>query len=100
MLDRQADAGSLVGVRQARVDLGPAVAFAVGPKEAVALNCSVSYLRAPSIGGTLRAESREVSLSRRIGTYFIEVRNTDGQLIATCDAMAYRKPDPLPFLHG
>lgn len=45
-----------------------------------------------------RAESREVSLSRRIGTYFIEVRDSSGQVIATCGAMAYRKPDPLPFL--
>lgn len=66
---------------------------------AVALNCSVSYVRAPAIGDVLRAESREVSLSRRIGTYFIEVRNANGQVIATCSAMAYRKPDPLPFLH-
>ena len=65
---------------------------------AVALNCNVSFLKAPRIGDVLRAESREVSQSRRIATYFIEVRNTEGQLIATCDAMAYRKPDPLPFL--
>lgn len=66
---------------------------------ALALNCNVSYLRASAIGDILRAESREVSLSRQIGTYFIEVRNAAGDLIATCDAMAYRKADPLPFLH-
>jgi len=67
---------------------------------AVALSCNVSYLRAPRIGDVLRAESKEVSRSRTIGTYFIEVRDTEGQLIATCDAMAYRKSDPLPFISG
>jgi acyl-CoA thioesterase len=65
---------------------------------AVALHCGVSYLQAPRIGDVLRAEAREVSLSRRIATYFIEVRDSAGDLIATCDAMAYRKPEVLPFL--
>ena len=44
---------------------------------AVALNVNVSYIN-PSTPG--------------------EVKNDKGDLIATCQAMAYRKKDPLPFL--
>ena len=60
-------------------------------KERVALNPSTP-------GDTLRAEAREVSRSRRISCYHIEVKNEKGDLIATCQAMAYRKKDPLPFM--
>jgi acyl-CoA thioesterase len=66
---------------------------------AVALNVNVSYV-APAVSGeTLRAEARELSRSARISTCFIEVRKADGTLIATCQATAYRKKDPLPFLN-
>jgi acyl-CoA thioesterase len=65
---------------------------------AVALNVNVSYINPSIPGDTLRAEAREVSRSRRISSYHIEVKNDRGDLIATCQAMAYRKKDPLPFL--
>ena len=65
---------------------------------AVALNVNVSYINPSIPGDTLRAEAREVSRSRRISSYRIEVKNEKGDLIATCQAMAYRKKDPLPFL--
>jgi acyl-CoA thioesterase len=65
---------------------------------AVALNVNVSYINPSNPGDTLIADAREVSRSRRISTYRIEVKNDKGELIATCQAMAYRKKDPLPFL--
>ena len=65
---------------------------------AVALSMSITYTAAPRIGDTLRAEAREVSRSRRTGTYNIQVTDSGGKLIAVCQAVAYRKGDPLPFL--
>lgn len=65
---------------------------------AVALNVNVSYINPSAFGDTLQAEAKEVSRSRRISTYLIQVKNDRGELIASCQAMAYRKKDPLPFL--
>jgi acyl-CoA thioesterase len=65
---------------------------------AVALNVNVSYINSSTPGETLQAEAREVSRSRRISSYRIDVKNDKEELIATCQAMAYRKKDPLPFL--
>jgi len=65
---------------------------------AVALNMNISYFRPPDFGGKLRAEAREVNLTRRTGTYQIEVKDQDEKLIANCQAMVYRKDNPLPFL--
>lgn len=64
---------------------------------AVALNCNVSFLYPAFAGDTLMAVAREVSCSRKVGTYDIRVTNQDQRLIATCNAMAYRKGDPLPL---
>lgn len=60
---------------------------------AVALNVSVHYHNPARPGDTLRADAMEVSRSRRISTYAIEVRNGSDDLIATCQAMAYIKND-------
>ena len=65
---------------------------------AVALNMNISYFRPPGLEGKLRAEAREINLTRRTGTYHIEVRDQDEKLIANCQAMVYRKDNPLPFL--
>lgn len=58
---------------------------------AVALNVSVHYHNPARPGDTLRADAMELSRSRRISTYAIDVRNGNGDLIATCQAMAYIK---------
>jgi acyl-CoA thioesterase len=65
---------------------------------AVALNVTMTYHRAPGPESTLRAESREIHRSRKTGTYFIQVTDDQGNLIASCQALAYRKQEPLPFL--
>ncbi len=65
---------------------------------AVALGVNVSYLKPVIPGMTLLAEGREVSRSRRIAACEIRVTDEAGGLIATCQALAYRKKDALPFL--
>lgn len=66
---------------------------------AVALNVSVTYHRPPTKGAVLRAESKEIHRSNKTATY--DIRVTEGEnsaLIATCQALAYRKRERLPFL--
>lgn len=65
---------------------------------AVALNMNVTYMASPTPGSRLRAEAKEVSRTRKIGTYEIKVTDQDGKLLAVCQALCYRKKDPLPFL--
>ena len=66
---------------------------------AVALNVAVTYHRSPTKRGALRAESKEIHRSAKTATY--DIRVTQGEnniLIATCQALAYRKKEKLPFL--
>ncbi|MDO9517486.1 MAG: hotdog fold thioesterase [Methanosarcinaceae archaeon] len=65
---------------------------------AVALSVNVSYIKPAAQGDILFAEAKEVSRSFKIGTYEIKVTNDKDELIATCQAVAYRKKDKLPFL--
>jgi acyl-CoA thioesterase len=64
----------------------------------VALSMSVTYVSSPNKGDTLLAEGKEVSRSNRVATYDIRVKTARGNLIAICQALVYRKRDPLPFL--
>lgn len=64
----------------------------------VALSMSITYVSSPKKGEILRAEAREVSRSNRVATYTIQVNTAGGDLIAICQALVYRKRDPLPFL--
>ena len=65
---------------------------------AVALNVNVTYVASPAPGARLRAESREKSLTRKTATYDINVKDQDGQVIATCQALAFRTGKPIPFV--
>ncbi len=65
---------------------------------AVALNMNITYMASPTPGSRLRAEAKEVSRTRKIGTYEIKVNDQDGKLLAVCQALCYRKKDPLPFM--
>ena len=65
---------------------------------AVALNMNITYTAAPSPGAQLRAEAREINLTRRTATYDIRVTDEKQTLIALCQALVYRKKDKLPFL--
>jgi len=65
---------------------------------AVALGVSVNYLSPARSGETLQAEGRETNRSRKISSCDIRVTGEDGRLVATCQALAYRMRDRLPFL--
>jgi acyl-CoA thioesterase len=67
---------------------------------AVAMNVNVNYLASPELGARLRAEAREVNLTKRTANYDIRVKDDQGRLIATCQALAFRTGKPLPFLEN
>jgi acyl-CoA thioesterase len=46
----------------------------------------------------LRAEARELCRTKKTASYDIKVTDKNGQLIATCQALAYRTGKPIPFL--
>lgn len=64
---------------------------------AVALNMNLTFHAAPPMGERLTATTRELNAGRRTATYFIEVSDSKGSLVATCQALAYRKSQPLEF---
>ncbi|MFO7932009.1 MAG: PaaI family thioesterase [Thermodesulfobacteriota bacterium] len=70
-----------------------------GGSIAVALNVNVTYVSSPSEAVTLRAEAIEISCSRKTASYDIKVTEDSGQLVATCQAVAYRTGKPLAFAH-
>lgn len=59
---------------------------------AVALNVSISYLKAVS-SGTLFAEATELSKNAKIGSYTIRISNENDDLIAVFQGMVYRKKE-------
>jgi acyl-CoA thioesterase len=65
---------------------------------AVALNVTITYHQPPEINSKLRAESREIHRSQKTASYEISVKDEKNTLIASCNALAYRKKDRLPFL--
>ena len=64
---------------------------------AVALNMNLTFHAAAEMGERLTAQTRELHLGRRTVTYFIAVTDSRGALVASCQALAYRKDQPLPF---
>lgn len=65
---------------------------------AVALNVNVTYVSSPDAGVKLRAEARQNSQTKKTAGYDIKVSDQNGNLIATCSALAYRTGKPIPFL--
>lgn len=65
---------------------------------AVALNVNVTYVASPPPNVRLRAVAQEVSLTKKTASYDIKVTVDGEQLIATCQALAYRTGKPLPWL--
>ena len=64
----------------------------------VALNVSVTYVASPKPGVRLRSEAREISRTRKTISFDIRVVDGEGQVMATCMALAYRTGKPIPFL--
>jgi acyl-CoA thioesterase len=67
---------------------------------AVALNVQVTYVASPISGSLLTAEAKEFSRTNKVANYDIKVKDDQGKLIASCQALAYRKGTPLPFLEN
>jgi acyl-CoA thioesterase len=65
---------------------------------AVALNVNVTYIFSPMEKSRLRAEAREISRTKKTATYDIKVYGPGKELIATCQALAFRTGKPIPFL--
>lgn len=62
---------------------------------AVAINVNISFLKAVN-SGTLWAEAKELSRTSKLGTYTVEVKDDQNDLVAIFQGMVYRKKDPLP----
>lgn len=65
---------------------------------AVALNMNITYLSSPSPGSRLTAEAREFARTQKTASYDIKVVDDQNNLIASCQALVYRKGNALPFL--
>ena len=76
----------------ALADLVFAVASNSHGNVAVAVNASISFLKAAT-GGTLFAEATEVSRNPKLASYTIRVINDSDDLIAIFQGMVYRKKD-------
>ena len=61
---------------------------------AVAVNASISFVKAAG-PGWLEAEAREVSLSPRLSSVTVHVRERGGALVAVFQGLAYRKKETL-----
>ena len=62
---------------------------------AVAINVSITFMKAGTTG-TLWAEAREVSKNFKLGSYTVEVKDDQGELIAVFQGLAYRKSETIP----
>ena len=61
-------------------------------RTAVAIHCSISYLKAAA-GDLLFAEAEEVSCGPKIAAYTIRITDASGEIIALFEGMAYRKKE-------
>jgi acyl-CoA thioesterase len=65
---------------------------------AVALNLNITYISSPPLKSRLIAEAREYSRTQRTAVYDIKLFDDQNTLVASCEALVYRKGTPLPFL--
>ena len=62
---------------------------------AVAINVSITFMKAGQTG-TLWAEAREISRNFKLGSYTVEVKDDQGDLVALFQGLAYRKSEQIP----
>lgn len=63
-------------------------------QRAVAISATIHFLRAPA-PGRLEAECVEEHRSRSLGSYRVGVRDVDGRLVATMQALVHRGEEPV-----
>ncbi len=64
---------------------------------AVALNVSISYVKAAGKGAALTATAEETSRGRRTGTYAIRVADEQDRTVALFHGLAYRKDEQIDW---
>jgi len=62
---------------------------------AVAINVSITFIKAAQTGA-LWAEAREISRNFKLGSYTVEVKDDQGELVALFQGLAYRKSEKIP----
>ena len=62
---------------------------------AVAINVSITFMKAAQTG-TLWAEAREISKNFKLGSYTVEVKDDQGDLVAVFQGLVYRKSEKIP----
>ncbi len=62
---------------------------------ALAVNVSITFMKAARTG-TLWAEAREISKNFKLGSYTVEVKDDQGELVALFQGMVYRKSEKIP----
>jgi acyl-CoA thioesterase len=62
---------------------------------AVAINVSITFMKAGQTGA-LWAEAREISRNFKLGSYTVEVKDDQGELVALFQGLAYRKSEKIP----
>jgi len=65
---------------------------------AVALNVNVTYVTSPEPGQSLQAQAQRVSQTKKTASYDIKVTDQNGQVIALCQALAFRTGKAISFL--
>ena len=67
---------------------------------AVALNVQVTYVAPSDLRQPLNGRGQRINRTNKVAHYDIKVKDDQGKLIASCQALAYRKGTPLPFLEN
>ena len=73
-------------------DLAFAAAVHSRGQIAVAIHCSIAYLKAAK-GDLLHAEAKEVSCGPKIAVYTVRITDASGEVISLFEGMAYRKKE-------
>lgn len=76
-------------------DFAFGAASKTGGKVAVAVSTNLSFLKATR-SGTLYAEAIEISRSRKLSVYTVQVTNDAGELVALFQGTAYIKDESFP----
>jgi acyl-CoA thioesterase len=75
-------------------DFAFAVAANSHGRVTVAINVSITFMKAAT-SGQLTAIAKEVSLNPKLASYTVNIINSDGELIAIFQGLAYRKRDKI-----
>jgi len=65
---------------------------------AAALNVNIIYVTSPKPGSRLPAEANRVSETQKTASFDIKITDQDGNIITTCQALAYQTGKPISFL--